>query len=231
MALHSVLSVQVQPGAFVRYVGHIQRLAAAAAKKKESFTWSTYQTLFGEQMSLHFASAAESFEALGARGGVPELVARVLGASEAPRFLEEVGGCITAQRLTVGIDRPDLSYVAKPIPLKEVRAASVTRARIRPGAREAFEELLRKLAEAIPKLDDPAQLVTRQTIVGNTAEYIAIRPLRELAELDAQRPPDQLLTQAFGAGEGGLIFRNGGDAIEQIEREIVRAVDELSNRA
>lgn len=231
MALHSVLSVQVHPGAFVRYADRIQRLAEAARKQKEEFAWSAYQTLFGESLSFHFASTAESFEQLGARGSVPELVARVLGANEAPRFLDEVGGCIASERLTVGIDRPDLSYAADPIPLKDVQAAVVTRARIRSGAREAFEELLRKIAEAIPKVDDPAQLVTRQIVIGNTAEYVAIRPLRDLAALDAQRPPDQLLVQAFGAGEGGLIYRNGGDAIELIEREIVRAVPELSNRA
>jgi hypothetical protein len=229
MALHTVLTVQVQPSALVRYIAGIQRLAEAARKKKEKFTWGTYQTLFGERMLFHFVSSAETFGQLGTRGTVPELVARVLGAAEAPRFQEEVGSCIVEQGLTVGIDRPDLSYVRGELQPSEVRAASVTRVRIRSGAREGFEELLRKIAEAIPKLDEPAQLITRQIIIGNTAEYVAIRPLRELADLDAQRAPDRLLTDAFGGGEGGLIFRTGGDAIEHIEREIVAYVDELSN--
>lgn len=229
MALHTVLSVEVQPGAIVRYAAHIQQLAEAARKKKEAFAWGAYQTLFGERTQIHYVSSAESFAALEARGAVPDLVARVLGGAAAPRFLEEVGGCVATQRMTVSADRPDLSYVRGELRPGAPRAAAVTRIRIRPGAREAFEELLRKLAEAIPKLDDPAQLVVRQVVVGNTAEYLAIRPLDGLADLDAQRTPDRLLTDAFGPGEGGLIFRNGGDAIAEMEREIVALREELSN--
>jgi hypothetical protein len=212
MALNTVLSVEVQPGAIFRYTTHIQKLADAARKKREKFTWGTYQTLFGERMQLHFVSSAETFAALEARGTTLDLVGRVLGASEAPRYLSELG-----------------DYVRGELQPGDTRAASVSRIRIRPGAREAFEELLRKVSEAIPKLDDPAQLITRQVVVGNNAEYLAIRPLRALADLDAQRTPDQLLTQAFGPGEGGLIFRNGGDAIVEIEREVVSLREELSN--
>jgi hypothetical protein len=229
MALHTVLTVEVQPGAIARYTAAIERLAEAARKKKDPFRWGAFRTLFGERMTLHFVSTAENYKALGARGTVPELVARVLGANEAPRFLEEVGGAVVAQRLTVSIDRPDLSYLRGPLPAGSLRAASVSRIAIRLGAREAFEELARKLAEAIPKVDDPAQLITRQVIIGNAAEYTLIRPLGELSDLDAQRSPEQLLVQAFGAAEGGLIFRNGGEAIEQIQREIVGLVEPLSN--
>ena len=229
MALSSVLSVEVQPGAIVRYTAKIQELAAAAKKKREKFTWGAYQTLFGERMRLHFVSAAESFAALHERGTPADLVGRVLGAAEAPGFLTEVGACVAAQRLTVSSDRPDLSYLRGELAPGSIRAAVVTRIVVRPGAREAFEELLRKLAEAIPKVDDPAQLVTRQVVIGNLAEYVTIRPLRDVAELDSHRTPEQLLTQAFGPGEGGLVFRNGGDAIQEIERELVSLREELSN--
>jgi hypothetical protein len=231
MALNTVLSVEVQPGEVVRYAAHVERLADAARKKKEKFTWGAFQTLFGERMAFHFVSSVESFAALQARGTAAELAVRVLGASDATRFVEETSACVAEQRLTIGLDRPDLSYLRGTLEPGSVRAGSVTRIRIRPGGREAFEELLRKLAEAIPKLDDPAQLITRQIVVGNTAEYVAIRPLRELGDLDAQRTPDQLLTQAFGPSEGGLIFRNGSEAIEGIERELVGLREELSNPA
>jgi hypothetical protein len=229
MALNTVLSVEVQPGAILRYTAEIQQLAAAARKSREKFTWGAYGTLFGERMQFHFVSSAETFAALEARGSVADLVGRVLGATEASRFLSEVGACVATQRTTVSVDRPDLSYQRGELQPGDARAASVTRIRIRPGAREALEELLRKLAEAIPKLDDPAQLIVRQVLVGNSAEYLAIRPLRQLADLDAQRTPDQLLTEAFGVGEGGLVFRNGADAIQEIERELVSIREELSN--
>ncbi len=229
MALNTVLSAQVLPGAILRYTAAIQRLAEAARNKKEPFTWGAFETLYGEQGPIRYVSSVETFDALGKRGSVPELVARVFGAADAPRFLEEVGACIASQSLTVAADRPDLSYLRSPFKPGEFKAAAVTRTRIRPGARESYEELLRKLSEAIPKLDDPSQLMVRQTIVGNVAEYVSIRPLRELRELDAHRTPEQLLIQAFGASEGGLIFRNGGAAIEEIERSIVGYRPDLSN--
>jgi hypothetical protein len=231
VALYSLLSVQVQPSAIIRYTAAITRLAEASRKKKESFTWGAFETLYGQEMSIGFVSTADTFEALGKRDNVPELVARVLGASEAPRFVEEVSACIASQSLTISVDRADLSYVRSPLKPGELKAASVTRTIVQPGARESYEELLRKLSEAIPKVGDQTQLIVRQTVDGNLAQYVSIRPLRELSELDAQRTPEQLLTQAFGASEGGLIFRNGGAAIEQIERSIVGYRADLSNPA
>jgi hypothetical protein len=229
MAVNTTLSVEVQPGAIVRYTAKIAELAAAARKKREKFTWGTYQTLFGERMRLHFVSSAEGFGALQERGTPADLVGRVLGDAAAPQFLTELGSCVAAQRMTVSVDRPDLSHVRNPLPPGSVRAASVTRILVRPGARDAFEELMRRLAEAIPKMDEPLQLLTRQVVIGNLAEYLAILPLQELRELDAHRAPELLLTEAFGPGEGGHLFRTGGEAVQAIEREIVSLREELSN--
>ena len=231
MALNSLLSVRVLPSGIVRYTATVQRLAEMARKKKDPFSWGAYETAYGGEPRMHFVSSADTFAALGKRGTVPELIARVLGAADAPRALEELGASIASQQMTISVDRPDLSYVAAPIKAGEPKAAVVTRAVVRPGSRQAYEEMLRKIAEAIPKLGEPAQLITRQTVVGNVAEYAAIRPLRELGEIDAQRTPDQLLTQAFGPDEGGRIFRSGGEAIVEITREIVVYRADLSNPA
>ncbi|MBW2269450.1 MAG: hypothetical protein JRH16_12815 [Deltaproteobacteria bacterium] len=59
--------------------------------------------------------------------------------------------------------------------------AVVTTARVRPGHTEACEELIRKIAEAIPKLDDPARISTFQSIVGDLHTYWVVRPLHELS--------------------------------------------------
>ena len=100
---------------------------------------------------------------------------------------------------------------------------------VRPGRQEAYEELVRKLAEAIPKLDDPARMITFQPLVGELSGWWTVRPVDDLAELDAQRTPQDLLHEAFGAGEGGLIWRGGLDAIEDARRDIVVYREDLSN--
>ena len=61
---------------------------------------------------------------------------------------------------------------------------------------------------------DPARLVTRQVIFGEMASYWTQRPLRSLADLDEQLPATELLNQAFGHAEGGLLWpagKGGGD--------------------
>jgi hypothetical protein len=230
MALFTTLSNQIRPEALRRYEAAVQRLAEAARKAKEKLHWTAYQTVFGSQLRFHFSSSADTFRALEERGTVPELAGRVLG-NGALAWLDEIGACTVDQRFIVSTERADLSYRRSDLTPAQTRAASVSRLHARLGARESAEELIRKLAEAIPKVDDPTSLITRQVLVGNVAEYILIRPLRSLADLDAQRSPEQLLTQAFGAGEGGLVFRAGGDALESVEREIVVYREDLSNAA
>jgi hypothetical protein len=229
MPLVNILSVQLRPDAIRRYEQNIQRLADAARKKKEAFHWTTWNVAFGETPAIDFASTVETFAELGSRGTVPELVERCLGAKEALAFMDEVGNCVVGQRNTLSVDRPDLSYVEGAFDPKAHPIAVVTEVRVRPGGRDAFEELLRKLAEAIPKVDDPTRIVSHQAMIGNLAEYWTVRPAREMRDLDTQRGPDDLLGQAFGAAEGGLIFRNGVEAIEQIQRSIAMYRPELSN--
>ena len=54
------------------------------------------------------------------------------------------------------MERPDLSYPAE-FEQRAFPAALVTLVRAQPGKQEACEELIRKVAEAIPKLGEPAQ--------------------------------------------------------------------------
>ncbi len=50
-----------------------------------------------------------------------------------------------------------------------------------------------------------------------------------MVDLDKQRPAPELFIEAFGAAEGGLIFRSGLEAIAVVERNIVGYRPELSN--
>ena len=205
-----------------------RRIAERAVGQKEKFRWGVYQTLFGDVSTISYVSQAEDWAEIEARELVDALVQRLLGEKEGQKALDEIRSSIERAHHTVSIERPELSYLpdqtGRPAPF-----AMVTVIRVRPGANDAFEELIRKIAEAIPKVDEPVRLVVRQTIVGNLREYATIRPLQSLKELSAQRTPADLLTRAFGAAEGGLIFRTGNEAIEHIERRIVAYRQDLSN--
>ncbi len=228
MALLSVLAQSIVPERLGAFEEGVRRLAQRAAEKGESWNWNAHQTAFGELGTIYFVSQAQNWSEIAARGTTEEMVARVLGEKDGARLLEEVRGCIQSAQQTISVDRPDLSYPAE----ATGRAAPfyvVTQARVRSGGTEAFEEFLRKIAEAIPKVDDPGRTLVLQTLVGNLREYRIVRPLGELRELDAQAAPQDLLLKAFGPAEGGLLFRNGLEAIEHVERRIVAHRADLSN--
>jgi hypothetical protein len=66
-------------------------------------------------------------------------------------------------------------------------------------------------------------------MVGILSEYWTARPLEDLSELDDQLTPAELLDQAFGVAEGGLIYRTGLEANEEVQRQIVVYRQDLSN--
>jgi hypothetical protein len=230
MALWTRLAHSVRPEQLQSYEDRVRRLAAQAQTRKEAFQWSAYQTAFGDLGVFYYVSQAQAWSEIDARGTPQELVRRVLGEKEGQKWLEELGGCLLSATQIVSVDRADLSYEPDRAP-RLAPFAVVTVSRVRPDGQEAFEEFIRKLAEAIPKTGDPARIQTRQTLVGNLREYAIIRPVERLSDLDAQLQAADLLTKAFGAAEGGLLFRTGFAAIEHAERRIVARRDDLSNQS
>jgi hypothetical protein len=228
MPLTNVLSIQIRPERTQKYQEMLRELAEKAVAKRDPGHYTTHQTLLGELGWWHFVSQDDDWRRLSERGTAETVVLRVLGEKDGRRWLQESLECAMAARREVSVDRPDLSY-----PPDDVRpihpAAVVTAVRVRNGGQEAVEELIRKLAEAIPKVGDEARIITYQTLIGDLSQYWTVRPLADLADLDRQTPPPELLNQAFGAGEGGLIYRNGLEAIELARREVVALHRDLSN--
>ncbi len=229
MPLTSVLSVQIRPEKQRRYEELAQQVAEAARAKDEQTRWTVHQTAFGELGSLHFVSNFENFTELGQQGLVPELIVRVLGETQAAKFMQEIEECSVAQRHEISTDRPDLSYQRDGGEREIAPAAMVTVVQAQAGQQDAVEELIRKLAEAIPKVGDPARMSCFQTVVGPLGRLWTVRPLQDLSELDDQKQPQELLEGAFGAAEGGLIYRSGLDAIEQARRSVMIYREDLSN--
>jgi hypothetical protein len=228
MPLTSVLSVQVRPDRFAQYEEQIRDLAANAVKKQDAFRWTAHQTAYGQLGSLHFVCEDTDYAAIAARGDTRELILRVLGDERGAKAMAKLLECTLSQEATISVDRPELSY--PPEQADRIFAAGVvTQIRVRPGGQDALEELMRKIAEAIPKIGDSARMVSYQVLVGMMGSYWTVRPLEDLSELDDQLPPAELLDQAFGAAEGGLIYRTGLEAIQEVRRQIVMYRQDLSN--
>ena len=229
MALTTVLSVSVRPERFGSYETAVQRLAAKAQEDKEPFEWAAHQVTAGALGTIHFVSEAPDWATLGTREPVDVLIRRVMGDSEGSELIDQIYCCMAAERYIIGQPRLDLSC-----PPEGARSFSpmsmVTLIRSRPGGQDACEELIRKVAQAIPAVEDPRRFVAYQTVIGDLRRYWVVTPLDDIGLLDRSLQPAELLQKAFGA-EGALLYRTGIDAIEHLERQFTALRPDLSNGA
>ncbi|HVP29043.1 MAG TPA: hypothetical protein VMW35_07755 [Myxococcota bacterium] len=232
MALIHVLTTRPRPDMARTYEGIVQRIAERARSTNEKFRWTAHQTIHGAPPAYHFVSEAADWTTLGA-GDVTAVafVMRLFGSKDGQKVRDELAACAGETESIIGRDRPDLSCAADEPELARGRApfGMVTRLVARSGHQDAVEELVRKIAEAIPKVDDPTRVSTYQVVIGPLRSYWTVRPLTGLGDLDAQSMPGDLLTRAFGAGEGGLVYRSGLEALESTVRTIAALRPELSN--
>ncbi len=227
MSLTTVLSVSVRPDRMSAYESGVQRLAQQADEQKEAFEWGAYQVVAGALGTLHFVSSAPDWATFAAREPIEVLVRRILGDTGGAQLLEELGQCIVAERYVIGRDRLDLSC-PPPENAAHTAMATVATLQAKPGGEDACEELIRKVAQAIPQVSDPRRMMACQTFIGDPRVYWIVTPLADVADLDRMLPIEELLMKAFGA-EGTLIHRTALAAIERFERHMTMFRPELSH--
>lgn len=229
MTIQVVNTVRLRPERIREFRELVAELAHRAEDCDEAWSWLTYQVMFGQDPRLHFVTHCEHFEEIQKLGTVESLWRRVVGMEKGSEHFLEASECIETSEPAVSLLRPELSYMTETMSYRTHPYASVIGAQARPGHADALEELMRKVAEAIPKVDDPARISSWQRYFGEMATYYSVRPLASFADIDAQRMAPDLLDQAFGPAEGGLIWRAGMDAIQQARRQLLVYVPELSH--
>jgi hypothetical protein len=228
MTLVSIFTDHIRQDRLDDYEEQISGLAAAARKKKEAWRWTAYQTAFGQLARVRYVSWHESYADLEKHGDPLALFTRVMGEKKGAEHLRDVGKCLWSSERAINQHRPELSHpkerVAKIAPL-----ISVAMLRPRPGGQGAVEEMLRHIAEAIPKTGEQAQIRTSQTLTGDMQSYAVARPLDRLADLDQQSIGRDLLVKAYGPKEGERIFQAGLEGTLETQREILTYREDLSN--
>ena len=228
MSLISVFTDQIRPDRVRRYEELISELAAEARKKKEAWRWTAHQVGFGVRARMYYVSRHEDFADVEKHGDSQALFRRVLGEKNGEKHLEEVTECVASSERALSLHRPDLSYPKEPAEgIAPITSLALLRAR--PGSQQAVEELLLKVAEAIPKTGESAAIASFQAVTGDMLVYWLARPLNRLADLDQQSVGRDLLIKAYGPNEGDRVFRSALEAADQLQREIVFYREDLSN--
>ena len=226
MALISVFADQIRPDRVQRYEDIVAELAEKARKGDEAWHWTAHQVGFGPLARIYYTSAHEDHADVEKHGDPRALFARVFGEKEGRKKLGEATACQVSSERTLGLLRPDLSYAQEPGAVVS-KLSSVALVRARPGRQSDVEELLRKVAEAIPKAGESARIAGVQALTGDMAVYWIVRSLDSLADLDRQAFGRDLLVKAYGEEEGGRAFET--DAVDRLEREITVYREDLSN--
>ena len=227
MALVTVLSAYTRPGRSAAYEANVRRIAQRAADRKERLHWQAQQVAFGSIGTLYFVQEHADWATLGEQDPPPAYLARLFGEREGTELYHEMAECLAELRYTVSQERPDLSYTPHG-PVTSPALTLVTFLRARPGGLPACEELIGKVAEAIPKADDPSHLFAYQTVIGDLRTYWTVRPIQRVEELDQVLPPQELLVRAYGADEGERLYRKGIDALQRAERQMTVLRPDLS---
>lgn len=227
MSITTVARYQIKPDKIVDFENGLLEISNRANEAEDSLFWTTAQIIGGDAGVYDLVLPRESLAAACSADAPEVLVARLFDAGRAQALMTTMSNAIQNVNVSIVRDRPELSYPSEAGP-GEMVAAVVTQCISRPGHREAAEELMRKVAEAIPKTDDIRRFTCYQPLIGNLRELAAVRPVYEWAELDHATPVEELLNQAFGTGEGGLVFRQGMEAFESIRSELARVRRDLS---
>ncbi len=227
MSLLTVVTVSVRPDKIRPYEELVHSLAEKAKSGHEDFEWAARQEISGNLHTMHFVSQAEDWATLASRESLAVFACRVLGDARGRQFLDGVNECVISRISAVARQRLDLSQ--PPSAGAEHTAISmVSMLQVRPGGEDAGEELIRKVAQAIPLVKDPRRFIAYQAFTGNPRLYWTVSPLQDLGDLDRMLSPQELLQNAFGA-EGAMIYRTGFEAIERIERRLTILRPELSH--
>jgi hypothetical protein len=223
---------RVRPDSFVAFEEGVAKLSKVAREKSYERPWIAYQVLYGQTGTVGFHTLHENWQNLGDQAIPAQVFEDVLGAEEGRRLYAAVNACLDQAESIVAIDRPELSHSEPAGQGEPPSMMMLTRLRARSGGQEACEELIRKVAEAIPKLNDPTRFRAYQTLAGDRLSYAIVVPLEQgLGALDGQTAVPELLGQAFGSKEGASVFRSGREAIESMQTDIAVLREDLSNPA
>jgi hypothetical protein len=228
MSILTVLTYTLRTEKLAQWEGAMARIVDAANQANDPMHWVYSQTVGGEANNVVLGFMDEFVAQAASRESAPEFLIRLFGAEEGVHRLAETSECIQSVESMMLRDRPDLSY---PADRAELPVAFVTtQVTFRPERQEECEELIRKIAEAVPKVGEPRNFTIYQPVIGNMRQIGSVRPIFELSQLDEVLPLSQLLSEAFGAAEGGVIYRTGMESIEEMRTRLLRVRPELTRR-
>jgi hypothetical protein len=211
----------------------VNKKMADANRRHNGDIWLALEVEYGEQNTVIFSSARESYGDVEKSSEVFEgALKKAFGEAGAKALDQQFSDTLDSSRSEIRQRRWDLSYNAPADRAAYMQILGKARwvrsiiVRVRPGHPAEFEAMLKEINAASQKSNAPGmRWVSQVTAGGNPGTYYITRLLTSLAELDQATSLQEML------GEEGYqrFLKMNAEAVAGVEYDLYRVLPELSN--
>ena len=219
-----VVQADVKPGMAGQYEDFIKKVQEGATGAPE--TVLVYQRALGGSINTYLVAIPfNEWSEMDGWMGVPQILARAYGETEAVQLLEASGGAL--ESLSVRITRrvPEFSSAAPPVG-PPTQFAQIVRTEIEPGLATQYDQFLRRLKAA----EEKAGISSNRSVAaqGELSTYSTVRFFNTYAERGGWVAPAVVLRDAFGEDDARALMQMQAEAVQVREVSVVRFRPDLS---
>jgi hypothetical protein len=147
---------------------------------------------------------------------------------EIDKISQADGEHLSGTRSFLGVWRKDLSF-GGPVEIGKMRYFRIRTFRVKQGQGKAFEEGVKQALEAYTKSKFPASFAFFEVAAGTgSPTYLALRPMKSLAEMDAMEAADKAFQEALGEEGRKHMQKVFADTVNVVENQIFAFNPKLS---
>lgn len=148
--------------------------------------------------------------------------------NEVDKIAQKDGDHLTGTRSYLGTFRKDLSF-GPGVEVGKMRYFRVRIFRVRQGQNKTFEAGVQMALDAYKKSNYPASFAFYEITAGlGSPAYIALRPMKSLADMDATEAADKAFQEALGEEGRKAMQKVFMDAVNGVENQIFALSPKLS---
>ena len=140
----------------------------------------------------------------------------------------EDGNHLSGSRSYLGVYRKDLSY-GPPVEIGKMRYFRVRTFRLKQGQNKAFEEGVKLALDGYTKSHYAASFAFFEIAAGTgSPAFIALRPMKSLADMDAMEAGDKAFQEALGEDGRKTMQKVFADTVNSVENQLFAFNPKLS---
>ena len=147
---------------------------------------------------------------------------------EIDQIAQQDGEHLSGSRSFLGVYRKDLSF-GPPVEIGKMRYFRIRTFRIKQGQNKAFEEGVKLALDGYTKSHFAASFAFFEVTAGmGSPTYVALRPMKSLADMDAMEASDKAFQEALGEDGRKTMQKVFADTVNAVENQLFAFSPKLS---